>query len=190
MAKPLIVIDVNGVLCEKVYVENLEKERDKILSETSFTTIILNKFVVYIRPNVHEFLEFCFANYDVGFFSSTTYQNANRILGQLLTKDQNMRAKFLWYRDRTRLDPDWKKEDKKTKKFDTIKMIQDVLECPAINEDRRYSVDNTILLDDSETKTRFNDPQNILVVKTFNHDDAEDNQLLGIMDVITHKFMV
>ena len=70
---------------------------------------------------------------------------------------------FIWCRDRTKLDPDYGK-DPDIEKYDTIKMLKDIIDCPDINQDRNYGFHNIIICDDSRMKTRFNPAQNIVTI--------------------------
>lgn len=177
MTKKLLALDINGILCYKHFI----KDKSPINNVSNSEELAVGGFVVFLRPHARHFLSFCFDNYDIGFYSSTTRKNAQPILDVLLTDDQKKKVKFYWYRDRTRLDPDWKKKPD-IKQYDTVKLIQDILDCPTINESRNYNAENVFLIDDSMKKTRFNDPKNVFIVKTFNPcDENEDEELLNLV---------
>lgn len=175
MSRKLIVLDINGVLCTKTQ-DNVEKNEG----------IKLATYNVIFRPEYRKFLNFCYENYDVGFFSSTTYKNASLILKKLLTPEQYKKTVFMWFRDRTVLDPDFNK-DPEIKQFDTIKRLSDIIDNPIVNHDRRYNYQNTVLIDDSQRKTRFNDPFNIVIVPPYDG-SKEDDILESIMEEILIKF--
>src|SRR3989304_5532495 len=83
--KKLIVLDINGVLCYKYFAEHLGKGIKKLLLDNiNLDHVLLNKSIVFYRPGVKKFLEFCFNYFDVGFFSSTTEYNSNKIITTLL----------------------------------------------------------------------------------------------------------
>lgn len=172
--KKLVVLDINGILCCKYFIcsnknkygEKDKTDRDVIKSLIKLPCLDLPKFIVFLRPHVKEFLDFCFLNYDVGFFSSTTEKNAGEILSVLLSDVQKKKVKFFWYRDRTRLDPDYGK-DSEIKNFDTVKLLDDIIESPMINYERKYNENNIFLLDDSEKKTRFNNSDNVIIIPSF-----------------------
>ena len=164
-SKRLIILDINGVLCHKYFVGKLNGKEISKLKDLPFEQITLRSFIVFVRPHAYKFLDFCFENFDVGFFSSTTYQNAWSILEKLLSKEQQKQVKFYWYRDRTRLDPEYPKDG--IENFDTVKKIKDILESPIVNRNRDYTNRNVVLIDDSEDKTRFNDKKNIYTIKPF-----------------------
>jgi hypothetical protein len=165
----MILLDINGVLCCKV-----PKNSDKYDFE-------LNSYKVIVRPGCSEFLDFCYNQFTVGFFSSTGYTNAHAILKRILTPDQWKLTKIMWFRDRTHFDPEY------VNSHDTIKKLQDIFDNPMVNAKRQYNSENTILVDDSSIKTRFNNPKNIVIVGTFKG-DKDDYILFPMMDIITQKF--
>lgn len=174
----LLILDINGILCYKTS-KNTEVGR-----ELNF--IELNSYRVVMRPGLPEFLKFCYDNFMVAFFSSTHYVNANAILEHILTPDQRKATIFFWFRDHTHFDPDYGK-DASIKDHDTIKRLDDVLECPTINWNRRYNSSNTILCDDSEKKTRFNDNKNIIIFESFTGDER-DTFLNNVTDELIQRF--
>ena len=152
----LLILDINGVLCCK----------------------IANQVV--LRPDYKEFLSFCFDNFTVAFFSSTTYKNANAIINKLLSSEQRSKVAFFWYRDRTR-------KDHEMGGYSTIKNLIDVFDNPVINKENKYNKYNTLICDDSPTKLRFNDEQNVIIVQEFKG-DKEDQVLHNMIKEISSRF--
>lgn len=182
MSKRLIVLDINGTLCYRFYIGSLESyEVDKL--KISFDMILIPKFIVFLRPHVYDFLSMCFDKFDVGFFSSMTERHGSQILDILLTKEQKEQVKFIWYRDKTRPDPDFGIKPEITN-YDTIKMAQDI-----VDSFDRYKLEDILICDDSETKLRFNKSENTCVIRSFNlakyilnEVNLEDNELLRLMN--------
>lgn len=174
----LLILDINGVFCTKTRTGEIPKD-------SKLEHLKLNKYYVTLRPNARKFLEFCFENYIVAFFSSTTPTNSKKILEKLLTEEQQTKTKFQWFRDRTHFDPDYPKCDE----FATIKKLSDVWDNPTVNEKRAFSEKNTLLCDDSVTKTRFNPKTNVIVIPPFNGDE-NDVALLDKINEIKHAFDV
>lgn len=182
----LVILDINGLLCRKT----TEGKAD----------LSLGRYGVVVRPGAREFLEFCYQNFDVGIFSSTTYKNASPILDFLLTAEQQKKTKFKWFRDRTSLDPQWGSSelsadpswdldefhDKKIEQYSTVKKIGDVLSAPQINEDRKYTLENTLIVDDSLMKMRFNPKKNVVIVAPF--EKEEDDLLCNLGEVLLGRF--
>jgi TFIIF-interacting CTD phosphatase-like protein len=168
MSDHLILLDLNGVLCRKIASGPVPEN-----------ALQLQSYAVEPRPGVKEFLEFCYSHYTVGFFSSTTFRNADPILKKILTPEQYQLSKIKWFRDRTRFDPD-------TKDHTTIKVLKDLFDNPIANSERIWSESNTLLIDDSIEKTRFNSPKNVLLVKTYSG-DLKDRELLNLIEEIPRK---
>jgi hypothetical protein len=174
----LLVLDINGVLCCKMPKNSIISEQLELLE--------LKRYTVIMRPGYREFLDFCYDNFTVAFFSSTTYSNANAILDKLLSSEQKSRTAFRWVRGRTHFDPDYL-NDSQTTFHDTIKKLSDIFDNPIINDKRKYNESNTILCDDSEVKTRFNEKKNIIIFKPFEGDE-NDNILFEMMKMIPDYF--
>lgn len=168
MSERLILLDLNGVLCRKI--------TSGPMPENAFD---LRAYAVEPRPGVTEFLEFCYSHYAVGFFSSTTFKNADPILKKLLTPEQYKLSTIKWFRDRTRFDPD-------NTNHETVKVLKDLFENPVTNYDRVWNETNTLLIDDSEQKTRFNSKGNVLLVKSYTG-DSQDRELALLMEEIPQK---
>lgn len=132
--KKLLVLDVNGVLGIK------EK-----------------RFIYY--KGVKEFIDYSFLNYEVAFFSSMKEENLHKILINLLTTEQILRAKFIYGRAETEPDPD------PINNWDTIKDIQKIR--------GRYPEYQVLACDDDIRKLRFNSTEDYVIVPkyTSNHFD-------------------
>ena len=110
----LIVLDVNGLLCYK-------KNHDKTFEEmglnseiSNFEKIKCDRYDFYIRPDARKFIDELLKKNEVGIFSSTTHKNVKPVLDHLFTKDEleNNILKFVWCRDRSKLDPDYNQDNK------------------------------------------------------------------------------
>lgn len=175
----LIVLDMNKLLCDKIYQFDGTKKPD-------FETIVVNThFTVFIHPAARAFLEFCFQMADVGFWTSTTKRNAAPILEHLLTEEQKQKTVFRWYRDRTRLHPRFRK-DSDILHYQTVKKLKDVWTCPTINAMRCYSAANTVICDDDPQKLEVNDPANVVIcdkpfdARTRDTEEEEDFALISV----------
>ena len=187
--KRLAIFDINGFLCQKVP-KDYEGPVD----------LELQSYKVILRPGCGEFLSQCYERFTIGFFSSTTYKNAGPILQELLTQEQDKATLFKWFRDRTSLDLDWMREissdpswqldlfvGMKLEKHSTVKRLSSVLETPFLNDDRIYSLKNTLICDDSAEKLRFNPKANCLVVEPFTG-ERDDTVLSTLVDEIDRRF--
>lgn len=157
--KPLLVLDINGLLCYKVKQPYMKPDDGNFLDRKFYR--------VYRRPGVEEFLEWCLKNYDVAMWSSTTTYNAQPILKWLFPLRGTLKpVKFSWYRDRTNLDPDYN-IDNRVQNHDTVKNLVNIWSDPYVNDSRRYNKFNTLIVDDSVRKTRFNNEDNVLIVDKY-----------------------
>lgn len=186
----LIILDINGLLCWKFFSEKYPQEQViKMAKDLKMEYIILEKFVVFIRPKVRIFLDFCYEYADVGFFSSTTHLNGYSILDKILTEDQRKKTKFFWYREHVKLDPEFGIKPE-IKQHDTVKILTDVLASAQINHHRLYSYYNTVMLDDDLNKIRFNSMQNSHLVKSFNLDEIINSYLDHVDQLMNDKCVI
>ena len=170
--KRLIILDVNGLLCKKLL--KTDSECDKILKYYgSHETLELERFFVFIRPHVREFITKCYSYGTVGFWSSTKRVNAEPILKHILTKSQYEKSLFRWYRDKTKSDPE-------TSEFATVKIIQDLFDSEG--HPKCYGFNNTVICDDESSKLRHNPENNSIVFRSFDPCDntkEDDNTKEG-----------
>lgn len=145
----LILLDVNGIFGYKS--EERIYEGD-VIQCANYT------FVLY--PEVRNFIETLRERYTVGIFSSTRFTNIANVLGHI---DPNFRKTFTPLMDRvmTSFDPDSNDE------ITTVKYLETFWSNPIHNAKRKWSAENTLLIDDSTQKVRFNFEKNILLVKEF-----------------------
>lgn len=151
----------------------------------------------YVRPGAKEFIEACSAQYDVGIYTSMISSNVKSVLNQAFGENFiQCHIDFICSREYTRLDPDYR-HDPKIKSYDTVKLIDNILGSPILNEKRKYNVENTILIDNSYRKVRFNDISSVIVFKAsdkFSFEKEDDESVLEyptcqsfneILDMIT-----
>ena len=177
----MLLLDINGLFCRKVLPPYPEGP-----IAGGLETLQLSAYRVEIRTR--EFLAACYDQYTIAFFSSTTEYNGSVIVEALLTPKQKAATAFFWYRDRTRLDPDFGKDDR-VEWHSTIKILDDVFANPQVNCKRLYGPHNTVLCDDSAFKTRFNNPYNIVVAESFGG-LVDDSGLGPILDKIEDRFIM
>ena len=155
----LLLLDINGLLCCKV---------------PKGQGLPIKSYDVLLRPYYKEFLDWCYCHFDVGYFSSTSKTNAMLILNYLLTTEQKNKTTLFWFRDQTQPDPHGRS-------FDTIKSLIHIYD-----HFDHYHHKNTLIIDDSYHKVRFNLDQNVLLCQPYQ--GQEDNELIGLMEKIVTKF--
>jgi len=122
--------------------------------------IKLRSYEVKFRPYVKEFLNYAYKNFNVAFFSSTTEPNARMILNALLDEEQREKTVFYWFRDKT-------KKDEELGGHETIKLASDV---------KQEYGERILIIDDSASKMRFNDPKDYIICKSY--DGSDDSSVL------------
>lgn len=154
MTDVLILLDINGILGYK--------SEDEVLGRDD---VKCGNYFFCFYTGVKEFIQNLREKYTVGIFSSTRYFNVSTILGVI---DPNFKKNFTPLMDRsmTSFDPDYDIDDR-IKEFDTVKYLKTFWENPVHNADRKWSENNTIIIDDSIMKVRFNDDRNILIITEF-----------------------
>lgn len=159
--KDLLILDMNGLVCykEKPPYNNSELPQDFLER---------NSYRVYKRPGADMFLRYCLKKYNVAIWSSTTQYNVKPILNWIFKPKQLRKLAFIWYRNQTKLDPDYgKSEYPSITEYDTVKNLADVWSNPYFNRLRKYGKTNTLIVDDSSNKVRFNPKNNVLVVESY-----------------------
>lgn len=171
----LIILDVNGLLCKKVLPGSKYRPSDPRIK-----MIKTNKYFLYIRPGVEQFINRLLDKYRVAIFSSTTSRNLEPILKILFNHNTLRRLAFIWDRSRTRHDPEFG-QNPKIESHQTIKSLVDVWDNPMINPRRFWNQTNTLCIDHEFSKLRFNSPNNILICQEWesNHEllSVPSNQL-------------
>jgi len=139
-------------------------------------TLLLRKHKkIHKRKYLNEFLEYCFNNYNVAIYTSMLKNNMQATLNTIMTPNQIDKLLFIWCREYTIPDPD------PINRWDTIKSIK------LIQDVYNYHI---ILVDDSERKVRFENPNNIILVKQFIDVNESENELKELQVKIENKFLL
>lgn len=162
----LILFDVNGVLCFKV------REKTELAGLDDQDIIKAASYWMVLRPGIVEILRRLSKEHTLGIFSSTTFKNVNPILSVL--EKHGVKFSIKAYREYTQLDPDFEKNDN-IKEFDTVKRLNMIWQHPYFNTQRQWNERNTLLIDDSTLKTRFNNDANVLIVESFDRESYISN---------------
>jgi hypothetical protein len=149
--KKLLVLDLNGTLLDrsKVPYENLKYE------------IQLNGRYVYLRPGARSFLKnYALRHFDVAIWSSATASNTHSLVEILFKNDIVLRKSLIFVWDRERCTPDRRPEQ--SVNHATFKDLEKIwLSFPL-----RYGRENTIAIDDTESKY-LNHIDNAIIVPEF-----------------------
>ena len=162
MTQKLLILDID---------ETLIFATEEPLSRAADFTVG-NKYYVYKRPFVEQFLEWCFENFEVAVWTSATNDYAAEVLRNIFLQAQN-NLSFLWSRERCTPSLDF--ESKETfweKKLTKVRR-------------RGYNLENIIVVDDTPQKWR-NSYGNLVRVKPYlgEPDDNELEKLIRYLDIL------
>ncbi|MCD9188004.1 MAG: HAD family hydrolase [Pyrinomonadaceae bacterium] len=150
MDTKLLILDIDETL---VYAaeERLERKED----------FIVGQYFVYERPFLKVFLQFCFDNFEVAVWTSSTRNYAEQIIAEII--EPTHIYSFLWARERCTIsfDPE-EREHYYEKKMHKIRK-------------RKYDLNSVIVVDDSPEKWR-NSYGNLVRVKPF-FGEPDDDEL-------------
>lgn len=149
--KPLLVLDINGVLCHRIRDTSLPpKAYRKALPKTIATTKVV------LRPNLRLFLNKLFENFCVAIWTSAKMKTAKELVQNLIPKQHRSKLLFVWHQAdciaKKSTNPDSGKEE-------TVfhKDLQKVWQCFPL-----WNPLNTILIDDSPQKSTCGSQMNMV----------------------------
>ncbi len=146
--KKLLILDLDETLIYSTE-ESLEREAD-------FTA---EQYFVYKRPFLGEFLAFCFENFDVGVWTTSTADYASLVVDRVTNPDQTLQ--FLWSRERCT----WA-FDEATHERVLVKRLEKLGR-------RGYRPDSIIVVDDTPSAWRTS-YGNLIRVARFEGDRSDD----------------
>lgn len=170
----LLLLDLDGLF----FVRTSDKRTDT----SDYKSFVHKKYKYIIYPGALEFLDRCAELYDIAIYSSITDNNIFHIIDKLFYNRKH-KIKFVLDRKYTKLDPGYELINN-IKAFDTIKSISDIVSNPIINVNRTYKLNDTIIVDDSYNKVRFNNHDNVIIYKsdfTFDIDMSSYNKNIFII---------
>lgn len=160
-SKILIVLDLNGTLMHRIGSQQLKllHSREPPLPPPDN---VLGGKKIYYRPHLDRFLEFLFARFQVGTWTSALEKNAIHMVTSLIPEHLRSQLKFNWTRERcTLVGP--------AKDHASIKDLHKLWSDP-IAQSNGWTYRNTILIDDTDDKAARN-PQNALHLRAFDVTD-------------------
>lgn len=90
MERLLLVLNVNGLLCEAIHLRSSKRWKPLILP------IRCGNKRVSVQPNCHEFLELCNSMFDNAIWSSLTQHNLQPMVQFLLGLQSGLNPLFVW----------------------------------------------------------------------------------------------
>lgn len=181
----LVILDFNGVFVDKVFDPLIETgQTGRTDKGIEYKTI--KNFIIYFRPNYREILDEIAKRYSVAFWSSTTEQTAQTILSLMGLKKYDFR--FIWFRENTLFDPNYG-IDEGIERHDTVKNLTNVYLNPVGNKDRKWDEKNTLIIEDSPKKVKYNPIRNVLILDPFDHLNPDSFDFPeNLLEIISNKF--
>ena len=148
--RKLLILDLDETL--------IYATEEKLDRESEFC---VGQYYVYKRPFLNEFLEFCFKNFEVAVWTSSTRNYAEKIVEKVF--DSKHSISFLWARERCTISYDAEEMQRfYEKKIHKIRR-------------RKYDLNSVIVIDDSPEKWR-SAYGNLVRIKPF-FGEADDTEL-------------
>ena len=138
--KPLIVLDINGILCHRLSpISNLYEHR-------SYNAVI-SKTPIIPRPNVESFIEYLTNHFCVAIWTSAKQHTARKILGCLIpNKAVQNKLLFVWAQDECTKLQTFDDRSRKNKVIFQKYLSKVWTEYPF------WDTSNTLMIDDSQEK--------------------------------------
>ncbi|XP_020572895.1 uncharacterized protein LOC110019537 isoform X2 [Phalaenopsis equestris] len=165
--KKLLVLDLNGILCDVVFGSHGSRLPYKKVSLRS----------VFKRPFLDEFLAFCFERFAVGVWSS---RNKNNIIGVInyVMRDSKDRLLFCWDQSKCTFTGFNTIENRhKPLVLKELMKLWDKEEADLPWEKGEYSPSNTLLIDDSPYKALSNPLHTAIFPSPYDFRDEGDSVL-------------
>lgn len=164
----LIVLDLNGLLIHREKVKSKGAADMKRRCGTQQWTKV-GMFVVWKRPYLEEFIEFCLEHFDVAVFSSVRPHNIAPLI-DLVFGERKQELVFVW--DQTKCTTFGRDPDNKMKPL-FIKPLGLILEAFP-----QYSADSVLIVDDSPYKCLRNPPNTAIHPIPWDPSQTDDGELL------------
>lgn len=181
--KILIILDLNDVLICRVRTDI----RNRMIKNNSWPTLRRFKFHddVYIRPNLDPFLDFLFAHFYVGIWSSAKLYNIQTLLERTMNHKQRSQLQFIMHQD------DCKIVNRRRPLLPLkLKPMSRLWQSKQYNPDCLFDDLNTLFIDDSYEANEEN-MANCVVIPTFDvsypdcNDDGVLNELIQYLKPLT-----
>jgi carboxy-terminal domain RNA polymerase II polypeptide A small phosphatase len=153
MTQKLLILDLDKTL---IYATETKLERPPNFTLFESTE---QPYFVYKRPHLETFLEFCFANFEVAIWTSSSEEYAKGIVDNILTSSQ--KPVFVWSRSRCTY-----RRSLETYEYEWLKNLTKV-------KRHAYKLENVIMVDDTPAKLAKN-YGNLVPVKSFEGNPLDD----------------
>lgn len=165
--KKLLVLDLNGLLCDIVNNYNTSHRGEKRVGGKP----------IFKRPFCDDFLKFCFDKFDIGIWSSRRKYNVDSALDYLMGEFKH-KLLFCWDQSKcTHTGVRTIENHYKPLVLKELKKLWDKEESDLPWEKGEFSPANTLLLDDSPYKALCNPPHTAIFPHPYQHNDEGDKSL-------------
>lgn len=155
-----IVLDLNGIFIHKV--QDISNNQFYNYKRVKF-----EHYTAFLRPKSSQFVKWCLSKAQVGIYTSTTRKIVNVALKKLFNVNTIHSFLFICCRSQCSFDPDYVKGSTTINEYDTIKLVDNLIQNPVTNRKRDLTKNNILMVDDSASKQRFNPPENVIIVPSW-----------------------
>ncbi|CAF0947256.1 unnamed protein product [Adineta steineri] len=182
--KKLLVLDLDGTLIfaeekvELIYMQ-VEQRHDFELEDGSI--------LVWKRPDIDEFLEWCFEHYDIGIWSASGSEYVHSVLSHIIPGHLRAKVKFIW--TSTRCTRKYQQRGLDTYSVPiTLKKLKKIWRrnrSHSPNSVAIYNRRNTLIVDDTPVTYRTNYGNAIPIISyTGNSKDSELKRIKNLLDLL------
>lgn len=152
-------------------------------------------YLLLKRKGLELFLQFCFENFNVGFWTNGMHAYGNAILDKILTTEQ--KTQTICFVGRVSEDQNFTKYKKsvwKKGRGKTLKISSTHFKAPTTNHkqgknlcdiyNKEITKNNTLLIDDAGYNKAQN-AQNAILIPEFEEDTQDDNTLFLLIDILS-----
>ncbi|EXB89649.1 Uncharacterized FCP1-like domain-containing protein [Morus notabilis] len=171
--KKLLVLDVNGLLCQKIF----RYDKAKLPNSSSVPVIECGSFLVYKRPYCDEFMNFCLERFEVGIWSTAREGNLNSVLDCIM---EGLKSKLLFVWDQSHCTSSgFYTLEKKGKPIflKDLKKLWKNINAILPESKGQFSKSNTLLIDDKPYKALLNPLHSAIFPDEYKADNVDDASL-------------
>jgi hypothetical protein len=182
LKKKLLILDLNGVLIDRILAKEFIRPidwGDEIPMELRPKHV--GGFLCWKRKNLKSFLKYIFKNFTVAVWSSAKLHNTKKLVEFVFGSLEN-KLLFIWGQDRCGKEPH---PTSKVKPLFLKNLVDVWKEFP------EYSLDNTLLIDDSILKNKNNPVETYFISPKWTYIEITDDGLSknGIIGKKIHNFL-
>ena len=151
IVKPLLILDINGILCYRVKSRAVGEDGNTVKYRPSIGHIACTDIIP--RSDLHDFLYFLCNHFTLAIWTSAKLKNANSMLDLLIPPNIRQTLLFTWGQDMC----EFKRTKQDEKGFVFMKLL-----CKVWKEYPLWNASNTILMDDSREKISEDHTSNVI----------------------------